>query len=475
MSFFNKVIRSVSLSAATKYVAQPGILQPQLLYGCSGDLRGERPAGVSLDLRRLADVAPTIISFRIDHHIQEKTEGVKSPAEVFKPSNATYGMMLREPFMASIVQGQPLIEAQRRMHRTQSRKCLAEFYGMYGNILWMPSTMRKGQSKKKNQTTFPFQRELLCLLSFGGDEAACFLSHITPDTIVNMRSFSSMPHKAIASGIRSTVQKLYDQVVQRSASLGSEHLARAPTVDVTCAYIRNDMVYSVSTHAFAQAHIFVVTGVHGREMALIQANSHSDSFNETDRSLSISSNNSFVSPRRNSTCASYELPNTYTTQCDLTDLDNPHRSEPLGGDTSPSGAEPAMATFEQTPANVAPETKVKFVMVLATDAFWEVMDDKDVWDLLYVMRDLEFEAASHRSVGRLAMEIVDQHGVTFPEKTKEALARFYSRRVEESFQEFPTMPDAAMAEVLSTIAFTKASADDVEAAPKMSVALMSVY
>lgn len=504
----NKAIRSVTLATSSQYVPQPLIIQPAVLFGALGDMRGERVQHPTqtFDLRHMAAASRVILSYRLEHLLTQFIETSRSKDDQPKASSIGFGSKMKEAVYSMMASGPYLIEQSGKTHKAQTNKAVLQRVGMYASTMWMPSTLRKG-NRKKQRSQFAYHRELLSILAFGTDSAAFFVAHMLPDVLINLQAFETNVRIATTAAVRTTLHKLYDIIVGREEKLqeqtqfdGSYHHyhdtvanLRAPKVDISIVYVRDDALYATTTIGAAEGQLFFLADTKNSQVVSMESDSHVDSEHSQD-DKSISSAASFMSSssmsanggKRKDVKRRYDMPATTTFYCQLTDFDVPKSpthmtaaSQESSSANASGTAPPRMATFSRQASTssiggAVLESKPKFAIALATEAFWSTLSKKEVWELLYILTELEYEAATHRSVEKTPMDIVRMIDGSLAESTQQRLVKFYKERAEAHYCELPAMCEAGMALVLSEVAEAKAMLENADNAAKMAVTVITL-
>ena len=112
----------------------------------------------------------------------------------------------------------------------------------------------------------PHKRELVAVLASGVDSAACVVAQILPDALVNLKSFDENVRQSVSVAFRASFHKLYELIVSKEEENGTVHHSelqnlRAPKLDVSLVYIRDDVLYAATTVGAPEAQLFCLTDV----------------------------------------------------------------------------------------------------------------------------------------------------------------------------------------------------------------------
>ncbi|CUG22767.1 Hypothetical protein, putative [Bodo saltans] len=549
----NKAIRTLALVHTS--LSAP-MVQPAVVFGALGDMRGERVdrSKPVFSLRSFMTSAPIVLSFRLAHmrsqyleHLAAQQSAVnaavigdeKAAAAAaaaarggIVPLTVGFGSKVSAPAMTMLLSGPHLFQQEGRNHRTQTNKPVLHKMGMHTATLWMPSTLRKG-NRRRQRSQFPYQREVVSVMTAGQDAAACFVAHLLPDILINLQVFEGNVRQGIKASFRTVLHKLFDTVVQRyeqqsqqkkggkdimegsgygrygQSNADYSHL-RAPRVDVSLVYIRDDDIYACTTIGAPEAQLFCLLDTKGKQVIPLDSDSVGESVRSNDErsissmgsSASMASSRSGGGGRRKSkheVKRTYDMPALTTFFCPIADISlavgqdmiptnhlSTDASQGGGGGSAQTNHTVRMATFSSQPyseplttpssssRSTPPTWRPKVAVVLATESFWHTLSKKEVWDLLYIMTELNVEASTRRSIDKSAMDLVKQHRGDLAESTATRLMSFFQERREAAMLDIPTMPEGAMAQVLCDVAEAKATIENTDNASRMSATVITI-
>lgn len=113
-----------------------------------------------------------------------------------------------------------------------------------------PSRRQRNQRRRHVQPFF--EREFASVLACGHGPSCLFAATLSPEFLVGLPSFLTKPQRAISSAIRATLHRLYNVLTGEALRLGlhthpNRHLVRAPAVDMSILYVRDNHCYYAST------------------------------------------------------------------------------------------------------------------------------------------------------------------------------------------------------------------------------------